>query len=164
MEQNVFQTRLTSIQSNLLSMAYILTSSRDNAYSLLNATTTALQNSQAAQECDTDLKTLAIATMRSIFAARYKGKTIVRDHRARTYSINVAIESENMAATGVTEVSKIQKALESFDEIHRQPYALYVKGYDINEIASRLELPVTTVKARIKYTYDKVRRICSTAC
>ncbi|MCM1483518.1 MAG: hypothetical protein NC043_04220 [Muribaculaceae bacterium] len=163
MNTSVFQSRLTSIQSNLLSLAYILTSSRDTAYSLLNATTSSMLKNESRYVDSADIKAKAFEVMRSIFASRYSAslhRDILADRRAQAYRLRVEHADETLPA-GMMSLSSLQGALNGIDELYRTPYTMYITGHTAQEICTALHLPIATVSARIKYTAKKVMRYCS---
>jgi len=77
---NIFQSKLMSLQSNMLNFALMLTSNRDDAYDLLQDTTLkALDNSDKYVE-NTNFKGWVFTIMRNIFINNYR-----RGVRTATY-------------------------------------------------------------------------------
>ncbi len=57
------------------------------------------------------------------------------------------------------EVEDIFACLEGFDETHRTAFLLkYREGLSIEEISAVLDLPKGTVKSRLFYTREKIRK------
>ena len=72
MSASNFQTKLLSLQSNLLNFAYLLTSNRDDAYDLLQDTTLkALDNEDKYVE-NVNFKGWVFTIMRNIFINNYR--------------------------------------------------------------------------------------------
>ena len=96
MSSNNFQTKLLSIQSNLLNFAYLLTSNRDDAYDLLQDTTLkALDNEDKYVE-NVNFKGWVFTIMRNIFINNYRkvvrSATII-DQTEDLYHLNLPQES-----------------------------------------------------------------------
>ena len=82
MSSKNFQTKLLSLQGNLLNFAYLLTSNRDDAYDLLQDTTLkALDNEDKYVE-NVNFKGWVFTIMRNIFINNYRkvvrSATIIR--------------------------------------------------------------------------------------
>ena len=72
MSSKNFQTKLLSLQGNLLNFAYLLTSNRDDAYDLLQDTTLkALDNEDKYVE-NVNFKGWVFTIMRNIFINNYR--------------------------------------------------------------------------------------------
>jgi RNA polymerase sigma factor (sigma-70 family) len=56
--------------------------------------------------------------------------------------------TENLAYSTFA-MNDIQRAIGGLDEVYRQPFMLYFRGFKYHEIAERLGIPIGTVKNRI---------------
>ena len=158
MKTSNFENRLTALQSNMLNMAFILTSSRDNAYSLLNATNDIMLRNEKTSGEEKDLKKKTFAVMKQVFNSRFapKIKTVhLADRRTEVYSMKITHEEESLPY-GVMSAVMLQHALEKMDSTYRTPCELYLKGYTREEICEMTSLPETTVSGRLKYTVKKI--------
>lgn len=161
MKTSNFENRLTALQSNMLNQAFILTSSRDDAYSLLNATTAIMLKNKKAFSNETDLKDKTFAVMKQVFATRFASnvKTVnLDDRRTEVYSMTVTREEESLPE-GVMSATSLQGALENMDSTYRSTFELYLKGYTRSEISEMTSLPEITVSGRLKYTVKKIRNL-----
>lgn len=155
-----FQSRLLSIQTNLLNFAFTLTSDRDDAYDLLQDTTLkALDNKEKFID-NTNFKGWVFTIMRNIFINHYRRKArvaMIVDQSEDAYMLNVGQESESVTPEDSYAVHEILDTLDSFGEEYRVPFSMYLKGYKYAEIAEHMGLPVGTVKSRIFFARRRLR-------
>lgn len=152
MASETFQTKLLSIQRNLLNFAYTLTSDRDDAYDLLQDTTLkALDNEDKYVE-NVNFKGWVFTIMRNLFINKYRREVrsaVTIDTSDDLYLLNVSQESGFETPEGTVTTHEIHAVLNSFTDDLRIPFSMYVSGYKYNEIAERMHLPLGTVKSRI---------------
>ncbi len=72
MESTTFQTRLMSLQANMLNFAYMLTSNRDDAYDLLQDTMLKVLDNRDKYTENTNFKGWVFTIMRNIFINNYR--------------------------------------------------------------------------------------------
>ena len=152
MSSKNFQTKLLSLQGNLLNFAYLLTSNRDDAYDLLQDTTLkALDNEDKYVE-NVNFKGWVFTIMRNIFINNYRkvvrSATII-DQTEDLYHLNLPQESGLDTPEGSYAAGEITDAINSFSDDYRIPFSMHVAGYKYNEIAEHMNLPLGTVKSRI---------------
>jgi len=161
MSSNNFQTKLLSIQNNLLNFAYMLTSNRDDAYDLLQDTTLkALDNEDKYVE-NVNFKGWVFTIMRNIFINNYRkvvrSATII-DQTEDLYHLNLPQESGLDTPEGAFAASEITDAINSFSDEYRIPFSMHVAGYKYNEIAEKMNLPLGTVKSRIFFARQRLQK------
>lgn len=151
---NSFQNSVKDIQSNLLSYAFILTSDRSNAYSLLNETTEAVLSHIDSMPKNMELKDWAFNLMKKIYKAHYNhaNETIIVKHES--YSLKVS--SQQQEVEGVYSAYEIGESMYKLEDIYREPYTLYVKGHTINEISKKLNITANVASKRINYAISVV--------
>ena len=158
---NNFQTKLLSIQSNLLNFAYLLSSNRDDAYDLLQDTTLkALDNEDKYVE-NVNFKGWVFTIMRNIFINNYRkvvrSATII-DQTEDLYHLNLPQESGLDTPEGAFAAGEINDAINSFSDDYRIPFSMHVAGYKYNEIAEKMNLPLGTVKSRIFFARQRLQK------
>ncbi len=131
-----FQTKLLSLQSNLLNFAYILTSNRDDAYDLLQDTTL--------KALDNEDKVVRSAT--------------IIDQTEDLYHLNLPQDSGFETPEGSVAAKEITAAINSFSDDYRIPFSMHVAGYKYNEIAEKMNLPLGTVKSRIFFARQRLQQ------
>jgi len=179
MSSKNFQTKLLSLQGNLLNFAYLLTSNRDDAYDLLQDTTLkALDNEDKYVE-NVNFKGWVFTIMRNIFINNYRkvvrSATII-DQTEDLYHLNLPQESGLDTPEGSYAAGEITDAINSFsddyripfsmhvagykyNEIARIPFSMHVAGYKYNEIAEHINLPLGTVKSRIFFARQRLQKM-----
>lgn len=160
MSSKNFQTKLLSLQGNLLNFAYLLTSNRDDAYDLLQDTTLkALDNEDKYVE-NVNFKGWVFTIMRNIFINNYRkaarAATVV-DTTDDLYHLNLSQDSGIATPEGAFGAREITDAINSFPDKYRRPFSMHVAGYKYDEIAESMGLPVGTVKSRIFYARQQLQ-------
>ena len=160
MSSNNFQTKLLSIQSNLLNFAYLLTSNRDDAYDLLQDTTLkALDNEDKYVE-NVNFKGWVFTIMRNIFINNYR--KVVRDQTFidRTdnlYHLNLPQDAGFESTEKAYDLKEMHRVVNTLPKEYKVPFAMHVSGFKYREIAEKLNLPLGTVKSRIFFTRQKLQ-------
>ena len=156
-----FQTRLTSLQANMLNFAYMLTSNRDDAHDLVqDATLKALDNADKYVE-NTNFKGWVFTIMRNIFINNYRRvvrSATVIDQTEDLYHLNLSQDSGIGSPEQSYAASEITAAIAAFPEKYRTPFEMHVAGYKYNEIAEKVGLPLGTVKSRIFFARQELQK------
>ena len=157
-----FQTKLMSLQANLLNFAYMLTSNRDNAYDLLQDTTLKALDNESKYVDNTNFKGWVFTIMRNIFINNYRkvvrSATII-DQTEDLYHLNLPQESGLDTPEGTVAAGEISAAINSFSDEYRVPFTMHVAGYKYNEIAEKMNLPLGTVKSRIFFARKRLQEM-----
>ena len=160
MSSKKFQSKLMSMQSNLLNFAYILTSNRDDAYDLLQDTTLkALDNEDKYVE-NVNFKGWVFTIMRNIFINNYRKvvrESTIIDQTEDLYHLNLPQDSGFETPEGAFAAKEINEVINSFADEYRIPFSMHVLGYKYNEIAEEMGLPLGTVKSRIFFARQKLQ-------
>ena len=160
MANKEFESKLMSLQGNLLNFAYMLTSDRDNAYDLLQDTTLKALDNESKYVDNTNFKGWVFTIMRNIFINNsrrsVRSQTVV-DQTEDLYHLNLSQDSGLESPEGSYGAGEITAAIDSFPEEYRVPFSMHVAGYKYNEIAERMGLPLGTVKSRIFFARKKLQ-------
>ena len=160
MSSKNFQSKLLSLQSNLLNFAYMLTNNRDDAYDLLQDTTLKALDNEDKYVDNVNFKGWVFTIMRNIFINNYRkvvrSATII-DQTEDLYHLNLPQDSGLDTPEGSIAVSDITAAINSFSDDYRIPFSMHVAGYKYNEIAEKMGLPLGTVKSRIFFARQKLQ-------
>ena len=155
-----FQSKLMSLQANLLNFAYRLTSNRDNAYDLLQDTTLKALDNESKYVDNTNFKGWVFTIMRNIFINNYRrisrSATVV-DQTEDLYHLNLSQDSGLETPEGSYGAAEITAAINSFSDDYRIPFSMHVAGYKYSEIAEEMGLPLGTVKSRIFFARKKLQ-------
>lgn len=157
-----FESKLLSLQSNLLNFAYLLTSNRDDAYDLLQDTTLKALDNEDKYVDNVNFKGWVFTIMRNIFINNYRKvvrSATVIDQTEDLYHLNLPQESGLETPEGSIAANEISTAINSFSEEYRIPFSMHVAGYKYNEIADKMGLPLGTVKSRIFFARKRLQEM-----
>ena len=155
-----FQTKLMSLQANLLNFAYMLTSNRDNAYDLLQDTTLKALDNESKYVDNTNFKGWVFTIMRNIFINNYRRvvrSATVIDQTEDLYHLNLSQDSGLETPEGSIGASEITAAISEFPDKYRIPFSMHVAGYKYGEIAEKMQLPLGTIKSRIFFARQQLQ-------
>ncbi len=161
MGSNTFETKLLSIQSNLLNFAYALTSNREDANDLLQDTVLKVLDSEDKYISNVNFKGWAFTIMRNLFINKYRRQSrsvVVIDRSEDLYQLNMSQDSGLDTPVGAINAKEITAMIRSFPEDLRRPFSMLISGYHYNEIAEELNLPVGTIKSRIFQARKKLQK------
>ena len=155
-----FESKLLSLQGNLLNFAYMLTSNRDDAYDLLQDTTLKALDNEDKYVDNTNFKGWVFTIMRNIFINNYRkvvrSATVV-DTTEDLYHLNICQESGLDTPEGSFAENEISSAIQNLADEYRVPFSMYVAGYKYNEISEKMALPLGTVKSRIFFARKQLQ-------
>ena len=159
-----FESKLLSLQGNLLNFAYMLTSNRDDAYDLLQDTTLKALDNEDKYVDNTNFKGWVFTIMRNIFINNYRkvvrSATVV-DTTEDLYHLNICQESGLDTPEGSFAENEISSAIQNLADEYRVPFSMYVAGYKYNEISEKMDLPLGTVKSRIFFARKQLQTTLS---
>jgi len=157
---NGFNERLLTLQDNLKSFAYTLTSNRDDAEDLLQDTTLKALDNQDKYYENVNFKGWVFTIMRNIFINNYRrivrNQTMV-DQTEDLYHLNLPQDSGFDTPDGYYTVNEIMTAINKFAPEYKIPFSMHVAGYKYQEIADKMGLPLGTVKSRIFFARQRLQ-------
>ena len=162
MEEVKFNQKWLTLQENMLNFAYILTSNREDAYDLLQDTILKVLANEDKYVENTNFKGWVFTIMRNIFINNYRRTnriSIIVDNSNSQYQLNQPTDSGYSSPEDSYTIKEINNVIKSFPETYRIPFSMFLAGYHYTEIASKMNLPVGTVKSRIFYARQKLRQI-----
>ena len=162
MSSKNFESKLLSLQSNLLNFAYMLTSNRDDAYDLLQDTTLKALDNEDKYVDNVNFKGWVFTIMRNIFINNYRKvvrSATVIDQTEDLYHLNLPQESGLNTPEGSLAVTEITAVINTFSEEYRIPFTMHVQGYKYNEIADKMNLPLGTIKSRIFFARKRLQEL-----
>lgn len=160
MTTTAINSKLISIQANMLNFAYMLTSNRDDAYDLLQDTILKVLDNADKYTENTNFKGWVFTIMRNIFINNYRRMTrsaVVIDKTADCYHLNLSQDSGLESPEASLDAKEITAAIAEFPDKYRVPFSMHVAGYKYNEIAEKMQLPLGTVKSRIFFARQQLQ-------
>lgn len=157
MSSRAFTRQLMSLQSNMLSFAYMLTSDRKSAHALVqDATLCALDREQNYNEA-MSFKSWVFGMMRNIFATEYKAATHSADNYDSLYTLSLDIAGEY--PEGTYDVAQLSDAIAAMDKDVSVSFTMHVTGYDDNEIADILCMPGHVLRSCLNTARKAIRAL-----
>jgi len=147
-----FSYKLDSLTTSLKPFAYKLTKDVEDANDLIQDTILKAYTNRDKFAEGTNLKAWLYTIMKNTFITNYqrmvKRRTFI-DTTDNLHYINSNDNSiENMAYENFG-IKVIERAINALEEVYREPFLMYFKGFKYVEIAEKLNIPLGTVKNRI---------------
>lgn len=161
-QKQQFKQRLVSLQSNLLSFAYQLTSNQEAAQDLVQDTTLKVLDNESKYVDNVNFKGWVFTIMRNIFINNYRRQVrsaTVIDTTEDLYHLNLSQESGLSTPEGSMAAKEIAIAINEFSVEYREPFTMYIAGYKYSEIAKKMNLPLGTVKSRIFFARKRLQNM-----
>ncbi|MBL0111570.1 MAG: RNA polymerase sigma factor [Saprospiraceae bacterium] len=161
MKSNSFVPALNTHRDRLLSFAFNLTKSNDDAKDLLQETfLRAVMNQEKFQE-GTNIKAWLLTIMRNIFINNYRKKSktkVLFDSTDNLYILNSG--PNHIGNQGETNMlmQELNGMITELDDTIRYPFIKHFEGYKYQEIAEDMQLPLGTVKSRIFFARKDLKQ------
>lgn len=156
-----FQKKLLSLQENMMNFALTLTANRNDAQDLMQDTTLKVLDNQEKFVDNVNFKGWVLTIMRNIFINNYhkivRTQTVV-DQDIDLYNLDIMNDSGFDNPDGAYQIQEITSAIESLNEELKVPFSMFVSGYKYNEIAETLDVPLGTVKSRIFFARQELKK------
>lgn len=153
---------LLDVQNDLFRFAFRLTKNRDDASDLLQETSLKVLDNHDKFAEESNFKAWTFTLMRNIFINNYckavREQTFV-DQTDNLYHLNIPQNSGFDSPEGSYTIAEITRAINSFSNEYRQPFAMHVAGFKYETIAQEMNLPLGTVKSRIFFARKRLQQI-----
>ena len=161
MNASQFQKKLLSMQENMMNFALTLTTNREDAQDLLQETSLKVLDNREKYADNRNFKGWVLTVMRNIFINNYhkvvRTQTIV-DQNADLYNLEMLNDSGFDTPDGSYQIQEISKAINDLNEELKIPFSMYVSGFQYNEIADALNVPLGTIKSRIFFARQELKK------
>jgi len=155
-----FEYKLIHLQKHLVMFAYSLTSNTENARDLLQET-----NLKALNYCDryvreVNFKAWTFTIMKNTFINEYRRRihfNIIKGDDG-IFLLNQIKSSVALDPDSIIDLKELEKIVESIDDKLRIPFKMQYEGFKYKEIAELLDLKIGTVKSRIFFARQKLKR------
>lgn len=146
------ENELVALQNNMRNFAFSLTLNREEAEDLLQDTTLKVLDNQDKFTDNVNFKGWVLTIMKNIFINNYRkivrNQTVV-DRTEDLHHLNLPQNSGLASPESAYSVREIKKSIKAFSDEYRIPFSMHIQGYKYEEIATKMELPIGTVKSRI---------------
>lgn len=145
----------------MMNFALTLTANRNDAQDLMQDTTLKVLDNQEKFVDNVNFKGWVLTIMRNIFINNYhkivRTQTVV-DQDIDLYNLDIMNDSGFDNPDGAYQIQEITSAIESLNEELKVPFSMFVSGYKYNEIAEALDVPLGTVKSRIFFARQELKK------
>lgn len=106
-------------------------------------------------------KSWAFTILKNCFISGYRKKkrrgVIGADISQYTFGLQGKSPNTNLGVSNLN-VQEIHNCMEALSPKMQDPIKLYIEGFQYNEIAEKLDIPIGTVKSRINFTRKKLQQ------
>jgi len=164
MNNHEFLSAYQSLEQRLRAFAIKLTRSKTDADDLLQETVMLAYSNRKKIRMGTNFKSWITTIMRNTFINDYR---IKRNRKTITGALeDHAHEAKNKMVTNDCEstlmMEELSDILQKIDSKYRLPFLMYYKGYDYQEIAAKMKIPMGTVKSRLYVARQKLSTLIQT--
>ncbi|MTB53995.1 RNA polymerase sigma factor [Lewinella sp. W8] len=152
MTNQEFTIKTQQFKNLLFSYALRLTQSRQDAEDLVQETTIKAYRYRESFTAGTNYKSWICTIMRNTFINNYRKRKSRMHINQPVEEFSYALESQNAIPNEAEHNLRMKSYIEtisSLKEIYSVPFMLFYQGYEYQEIAEQLNVPIGTVKSRI---------------
>jgi RNA polymerase sigma-70 factor (ECF subfamily) len=162
MTNQEFITKTQELNNLLFAFALRLTRSRQDAEDLMQETAIKAYKYRNKFAEGTNFKSWISTIMRNTFINNYRKAKTRRhlNHTSDAVTENVIVR--NVVANSGEQnlrMQEMQRMLRGIGELYSVPFLMFYKGYEYQEIAAQLQIPIGTVKSRIFSARVKMKQI-----
>lgn len=162
MTNQEFTIKTQELNNLLFAFALRLTRSRQDAEDLMQETAIKAYKYRHNFTEGTNFKSWISTIMRNTFINSYR-KMKTRRHLNHTADeVTENIEVKNVVANSGEQnlrMQEMKRMLNSMGDIYSVPFLMFYKGYEYQEIAAQLNIPIGTVKSRIFSARVKMKQM-----
>ncbi len=145
----------------MMNFALTLTADRDDARDLIQETSLRALSNQSKFVENTNFLGWIMTIMRNLFINNYhkvvRCQTVV-DQDIDFYSLDVTNNPNLEGADSSCHLQEITDAIDALSDDLKLPFSMYLSGYKYHEIADALQIPIGTVKSRIFFARQELKK------
>ncbi len=162
MTNQEFISKTQELNNLLFAFALRLTRSRQDAEDLMQETAIKAYKYRHNFAEGTNFKSWISTIMRNTFINHYRKAKTRRHLNHRADEVTENIEVKNIVANSGEQnlrMQEMKRMLNSIGELYSVPFLLFYKGFEYQEIAEKLNIPIGTVKSRIFSARVKMKQL-----
>lgn len=154
-----FNQQLENLEDLLFGFAMKLTKNRDRSRDLMQETSYRAFKSLDRFRDGTNFKAWVTTIMRNSFINNYrKQRTRNKVEQPVEDMLHVADQAVmGEKASSSIMMGELMQILDDLSDTYRVPFKMYYEGYQYNEIAKRMNLPIGTIKSRIFFARKQLK-------
>lgn len=152
MTNQEFTVKTKELNNLLFAFALRLTRSRQDAEDLMQETTIKAYKYRNNFAEGTNFKSWISTIMRNTFINQYRKAKTRRHLNQPTTEVTENVIVKNVVANSGEQnlrMQEMKQMLDSIGDIYSIPFMMFYKGYEYQEIAQQMNIPIGTVKSRI---------------
>ena len=160
-----FTEQLNSLQLFLYNFALRLTNNQEAAKDLVQETSMKAFRYKEKFQLGTNFKGWIATIMRNTFITNYRKSKNNRTVSEPVEELAYGLESTTILSNQAEVNLRLQELMNMFDEIsdlYTVPFLMHYRGYEYQEIAAQLQLPIGTIKSRIFTARQKMKDLIQT--
>ena len=161
MDSVTFEKELLTMRPNLMNYAYQLTSCEDDAEDLVQEAMYKILKNAKKFVTEHNFKGWAFTILKNIFINDYRRdakRKQINDVTPNDYFLNLTtLYSQETPETTISE-KEILEVVELLPDELKIPFNYYLQGYQYQEIAEKIDIPLGTVKSRIYFARKKMQK------
>lgn len=160
MNDTQFTRELDKVQNLLFAFALRLTRSKDDAKDLMQETAMRAYRHRDKFTLGTNFKSWISTIMRNTFINAYRKEKNRKNVNQPIEDFSFAIENTNVIPNkGEHDIrlNELTKMLDSVGKLYSVPFLMFYRGYEYQEIAAHLNIPIGTVKSRIFFCRKRMK-------
>ena len=154
-----FCHQFMGIENVLRAFANSLTKDKEEAIDLFQDTAYKAFKYRERFQPTTNFQAWVFTIMKNTFINKYrqrKRRQTINDQTNNAYYINTSAAVENQGESKIT-LEEITTAIEQLEPQLATPFILAFQGYQYDEIAAQLQIPLGTVKSRIHFARKQLQ-------
>ncbi len=162
MTSQEFTHKTQELNNLLFAFALRLTRSRQDAEDLMQETAIKAYKYRHNFSEGTNFKSWISTIMRNTFINHYRKAKTRRHLNQPADAVTENIEVNNVVANSGEQnlrMQEMKRMLNSIGDIYSVPFLMFYKGYEYQEIADQLNIPIGTVKSRIFSARVKMKQM-----
>lgn len=162
MSTSDFTSQFKHFELFLFNFALKLTKNETKASDLVQDTAMRAFRYREKFQMGTNFKGWIATIMRNTFISQYRKEVKRRTVSEPIEALAYGIESKNIVANAGEmnmRLYELKRMLNEIGELYSVPFILHYRGYEYQEIAEQLEIPMGTVKSRIFTARRKMKEM-----
>jgi RNA polymerase sigma-70 factor (ECF subfamily) len=153
-----FLKKYNDMNDLLIGFAMRLTKNRTEAEDLIQDTVCKAYKNKDRFQVGTNFKAWMTTIMRNSYINGYRKKKTRNTVSAPVEDFTYSLESSSRSqADSTVLLNDLTAIIDSLSDTYRVPFLLSYRGFQYNEIAERLDIPMGTVKSRINYARKQLK-------
>lgn len=155
-----FSSQLQKLDNVLIAFAIRLTKDREEANDLYQETASRAFKHRQKFQVNSNFRAWMVTIMRNIFINQYRRKKVRKIYTEPLDDCMYALESSGISNSGEENMmmSELEGVIGRLDDTFSIPFIMHYQGYRYEEIAEKMNIPLGTVKSRIFFARQRLRK------